>query len=333
MSKTVNISSPSQLTEVLQGSKLVVADFYADWCGPCKQVAPVFEQLSAALSRPKLVTFVKIDTDKQKDVAQAYRVTSLPTFIIFRNGKVADKVQGADPMKLQSVVKKLSEEVQNMSSGDGEASGSGSGSGNNGANWRGAGLPRGYTDITSQIELRHCELLNVDPDVGSVRVLFDTAKPGALSGGKSATKDWVESDTDEQLLLFMPFQSMLKLHTLQITSLPPSDDDDDEEDAPMRPRTIKLFTNKPHNMGFDEAEDMSATQEFELSEEDWNAEGTANIPLRFVKFQNVTSLVLFVQNGDGDGEKTRLDRLRLVGETGEKREMGKLEKIGDEPGE
>jgi hypothetical protein len=175
----------------------------------------VFEQLSAALSRPNLVTFVKIDTDQQKDVAQAYRVTSLPTFIIFRNGKVADKVQGADPMKLQSVVKKLSEEVQNMGSGEGEASGSGSG--NNGGNWRGAGLPRGYTDITSQVELRYCELLNVDPDAGSVRVLFDTAKPSALSGGKSATKDWVESDTDEQLLLFMPFQSMLKLHTLQVS--------------------------------------------------------------------------------------------------------------------
>ncbi|KAK4105928.1 DUF1000-domain-containing protein [Parathielavia hyrcaniae] len=329
MSKTVNISSPSQFNEVLQGSKLVVVDFYADWCGPCKQVAPVFEKLSQDLSRPKLVAFVKVNTDQQKDVAQAYRVTALPTFIVFRNGKVVDKVQGADPKKLQAVVEKLSAEVQNLSASGGESSGGG------GASWRGAGLPRGYIDITDQVELRYCELLNVDPDGGSVRVLFDAAKPSALSGGKAASKDWVESDTDEQLLLFMPFQSMLKLHTLQITSLPPSgnDDEDEDEDVPMRPRTIKLFTNKPHNLGFDEAEDLSATQEFELSEDDWNAEGTANIPLRFVKFQNITSLVLFVANGDGDGEKTRIDRLRLIGETGEKREMGKLEKIGDEPGE
>jgi hypothetical protein len=162
------------------------------------------------------VTFVKVNTDQQKDVAQAYRVTSLPTFILFRNGKVIDKVQGADPMKLQALVKKLSDEVQNLGSGSGEASGSGSGNG--GAAWRGAGLPRGYNDITDQVELRYCELLNVDPDAGSVRVLFDTAKPSALSGGKGAAKDWVESDTDEQLLLFMPFQSMLKLHTLQVSS-------------------------------------------------------------------------------------------------------------------
>ncbi|GAB1310793.1 Thioredoxin-like protein 1 [Madurella fahalii] len=329
MSKTVTISSPSQFNELLQSSRLVVADFYADWCAPCKQVAPIFEQLSQALSRPNLATFVKINTDNQKDIAKAYNVTALPTFIFFRNGKVADKVQGADPLRLQSVVKKLSDEVQNLSGGGGEASGSGSGSSN--TNWRGAGLPRGYTDITDQIELQRCELLNVDPDAGGVRVLFDGAKPSTLSGGKGSTKDWVESDTDEQLLLFTPFQSMLKLHTLQITSLPPSVDDD--EDAPMRPRTIKLFTNKPHNMGFDEAEDLSATQEIVLSEKDWNADGTANIPLRYVKFQNITSLVVFVVDGDGEGEKVRLDRLRLIGEAGEKREMGKLEKIGDEPGE
>lgn len=159
------------------------------------------------------MTFVKVNTDQQKDVAQAYRVTSLPTFIIFRNGKVADRVQGADPLKLQSIVKKLSQEVESIGNGGSEASGSGS----NGGSWRGAELPRGYTDITSEIELQRCELLNVDPDAGSVRVLFDTAKPSALSGAKSASKDWVESDTDEQLLLFVPFQSMLKLHTLQVS--------------------------------------------------------------------------------------------------------------------
>lgn len=101
----------------------------------------------------------------------------------------------------------------------------------------------------------------------------------------------------------------------------------------MRPRTIKLFTNKPHNLDFDEAESMAATQIVELTESDWNAQGTANIGLRYVKFQNINSLVMFVVDGDGESEKVRLDRIRLIGEAGEKREMGKLEKIGDEPGE
>ncbi len=103
----------------------------------------------------------------------------------------------------------------------------------------------------------------------------------------------------------------------------------------MRPRTIKLFTNKPHNLGFEEAEDLNATQVIELTDSDWNEDGTANISLRFVKFQSINTLILFVLDGDGsnDSEKVRLDRVRLIGEAGEKREMGKLEKIGDEPGE
>jgi hypothetical protein len=78
---------------------------------------------------------------------------------------------------------------------------------------------------------------------------------------------------------------------------------------------------------------MTATQLVELSESDWNQDGTANIGLRYVRFQNINSLVLFVVDGENDSEKVRLDRVRLIGEVGEKREMGKLEKIGDEPGE
>ena len=107
--------------------------------------------------------------------------------------------------------------------------------------------------------------------------------------------------------------------------MPPADDDD----APSRPAQIKLYANTPHNLGFDEAEDTAATQEFELTENDWNEQGTATIALRFVKFQNINSLVIFVVSNDGETEKTRVDRIRLIGETGEKREMGKLEKIGD----
>lgn len=96
----------------------------------------------------------------------------------------------------------------------------------------------------------------------------------------------------------------------------------------MRPKVVKLFTNRPHNLGFEDAESEAPTQLIELSEKDWNSEGTANIPLRFVKFQNINSLVFFVESGDGEGEKTRIDRIRLIGETGGGGSTGKLEKIG-----
>ncbi|KAF6811110.1 thioredoxin [Colletotrichum sojae] len=324
---TIQIKSSAEFQKLLSSSRIVVADFYADWCGPCKVIAPLYEQLSSSLSRKDVVTFVKIDVEAHKEIASAYNVTSLPTFMVFREGKTLDKVQGADPRKLQEVVKKLVKEVEGGApSGSGEGSGSSSG-----GSWRGAALPRGYSDITDQVESRGCELLNADEDFGPVRILFDTSKPSALAK-KEGAKDWVESGADDQLLLFMPFQSMLKLHTLQLTSLPPAADDDDDE-APMRPGTIHLYTNKPHNLDFSEADDTPPTQVITLTEKDWNADGTANIGLRFVKFQNINSLIIYVTEGDGDGEKVRLDRVRLIGESGEKREMGKLEKIGDEAGE
>lgn len=159
-----------------------------------------------------------MNTEKQKDIAAAYRVSSIPTFIMFRDGNKIDEVKGADPTKLQSIIEKLTSEIQNVASGSGSASSSSAG-GSSALGWRGAELPRGYFDVTDQVEVQRAELLNFDEDFGSVRTLLNSSKPGSLSGGKKAEKaekDWVVSDTDEQLLLFMPFMSMLKLHTLQV---------------------------------------------------------------------------------------------------------------------
>ena len=131
-------------------------------------------------------------------------------------------------------------------------------------------------------------------------------------------------------MLYIPFQSTLKIHSIHISALPPSNEDDRDDDAPLRPRTVKIYTNRPHILGFEEAEDIKATQDMELTPSDWDSKtGTAKIELRFVKFQNVTSLVIFVVDGDGTNEKTRVDRVRIIGETGEKRD-GKIEKIGED---
>lgn len=94
----------------------------------------------------------------------------------------------------------------------GESSGSG------GGDWKPADLPKGYSDITEDVELRGCELLNADDGAGPVKVLFDSSKPSALNkdGKASPKKDFVQSGADDQLLLFIPFQSIVKLHTLQV---------------------------------------------------------------------------------------------------------------------
>ena len=258
----------------------------------------------------------------------------MPTFIVFKNGQRVETVNGADQRQLAAMVKKIAQEADEDGEGFGESSGSA-------RSWLGASLPRGYKDITDEIDVKGLDLLNADSEFAGARQLFAAEQPAGLAagkkgkeaaaakedGGSEGKKDWVESDTDEQLMLYLPFQSTLKVHTLQITSL--AKEGESSEDV-MRPKTVKLYTNRPHTLGFDEAEGVTPTQSITLRPQDWDEEtGTAKAELRFVKFQGVTSLVVFVVDGEGSGERTRIDRLRLIGETGEKREMGKLEKIGD----
>ncbi|KAL8997855.1 MAG: hypothetical protein Q9169_002937 [Polycauliona sp. 2 TL-2023] len=260
----------------------------------------------------------------------------LPTFIIFKDQQVVSTVQGADPRKLSDLVKKIAAEADSEGSGGfGEASDSDTG-------WLGTELPKGYENVTDQVDVRGLDLLNADSNLGSARTLFDTSKPSKLPGSKGKetapsgeeTKDWAESDTDEQLMLFIPFQSTLKVHSLHITSLPPEGSNAEADEVTMRPKTIQFYSNRAHVLGFEEADDIEATQAVTLQPRDWDATtGTARIDLRYVKFQNVSSLVLFIVDGDGGGERVRIDRLRIVGEKGSKRELGKLEKIGDETGE
>lgn len=135
----------------------------------------------------------------------------MPTFMIFKLGKVVEKIQGADPRKLQGVVRKLAAEAEGGPSGFGGSSST--------SDWRVGDLPKGYGDVSDQVDVKGLELLNADTAFGSVRTLFDGVKPTGLQKGKAVEgkdKDWVESDTDDQLMLFMPFQSTLKVHTIQV---------------------------------------------------------------------------------------------------------------------
>ncbi|HLM69672.1 MAG TPA: thioredoxin TrxC [Longimicrobium sp.] len=73
----------------------VVVDFYADWCGPCKMMAPVFEK--SAAERAGAVLFAKVDTDRNPGVAQRFGIASIPTLIAFRGGRETARRMGALP--------------------------------------------------------------------------------------------------------------------------------------------------------------------------------------------------------------------------------------------
>ena len=79
--------------EVLKSSEPVLVDFFAEWCGPCKAMAPALEQVAGEMAGKLKV--VKIDVDVSPEIAQKYRVQAMPTLMIFKDGEVADHHVGA----------------------------------------------------------------------------------------------------------------------------------------------------------------------------------------------------------------------------------------------
>ena len=82
--------------EVLESDKPVLVDFWAAWCGPCRVVAPVLEEIASERDDLRIV---KLDVDANQQTAANYEVLSIPTMILFKNGQVAKKIIGAYPKK------------------------------------------------------------------------------------------------------------------------------------------------------------------------------------------------------------------------------------------
>ena len=98
MSDNPNVQQVSDTSfdgDILKSDKPVLVDFWAPWCGPCRSVAPIVDDL-ATQYKDKLKV-AKINVDESSEVAMKYQVTSIPTFILFKNGQVADRVLGALP--------------------------------------------------------------------------------------------------------------------------------------------------------------------------------------------------------------------------------------------
>lgn len=77
-------------TEVINSDKLTVVDFYATWCGPCRKLSPILEEVETELN--DRVNFAKIDTDDNIDAAKEYQVSGLPTLLVFKNGEVVERM-------------------------------------------------------------------------------------------------------------------------------------------------------------------------------------------------------------------------------------------------
>ncbi len=104
LDRPIAISSPDDFQELVQSAKVpVVVDFWAAWCGPCRAVAPELEKLAG--SRTGRAVIAKVDTDAQPEISARFGIRSIPTLMVFRDGREAARVSGA--MKAADIATRL----------------------------------------------------------------------------------------------------------------------------------------------------------------------------------------------------------------------------------
>ena len=96
-----SVNSIATFENILSKNKYVLVDFYADWCGPCKMIAPIVAKM--AVANPHIV-FVKVDVDEAQDLTRKYGVSAMPTFMAFTDGAKSAEIVGADKAGIERAV-------------------------------------------------------------------------------------------------------------------------------------------------------------------------------------------------------------------------------------
>ena len=89
------VASNDNFAELLESEKLVIVDFWATWCGPCRMLTPILDEVEEEM--PDEIQVVKVNVDDADEIAAQYRIMSIPTLLFVKNGEIVDKTVGAMP--------------------------------------------------------------------------------------------------------------------------------------------------------------------------------------------------------------------------------------------
>ncbi|KAJ2998683.1 hypothetical protein HDV02_004214 [Globomyces sp. JEL0801] len=281
----LEITSHQQYLETIATKdKVVIVDYTATWCGPCKQIKPVFADLARKYTN---ALFCSLDVDAVKESAQLAGITAMPTF--HKNGAKIHEMKGANKAGLETIVKQLAG-AANVTSSSGPSTSS--------------NVVAGQVDLQPFIS-KNVECLNSDVK-HPIQNIFN--KDDSV----------LKSDSDEQLILSISFNQPVKIHSLKFLSKSESG-----------PKTIKTFVNAVSTMSFDDVESQPAIDSIELTPEDLK-DGKAPVPLRFVKYQSVHHLTIFVFDNQDGSDVTELQQLQIYGSPIEAtKDVNQLKDMGD----
>ncbi|BGP14351.1 hypothetical protein JCM10213_004478 [Rhodosporidiobolus nylandii] len=180
-----------------------------------------------------------------------------------------------------------------------------------------SGTPATSGSGTKEKALEGFSIINDSIDFSQIHCLNEADDHNLKEMLRGGGDKWLESDADEQLLIQLPLNQSTKIRALRFSTLPTS--------VQFAPKTVRLFVNKP-SVDFDTSAEPA--QELVLTEE--QAKGIKSVELRFVRFQSVNHLSIFVVDNQGSEEITRIDKLELIGLSGEGMKMEDLRKGEEE---